>query len=130
MQIPQHKENDHGQRTAKKEQGSKETQKETDTGNLTFALSGTSDASGVSCELSSFVRQLIGFETQTASRVCLTCGRYRNRCAASMGVTMFIKDELGSAAPDDGRFGHVSRQGVRVKYDSIYGFMTGNKCIP
>lgn len=58
MQIPQHKENDHGQRTAKKEQGSKETQKETDTGNLTFAQSGTSDASGISSELSSLVRRL------------------------------------------------------------------------
>jgi len=41
MQIPQYKERDHGQRTAKKEQGSKETQEETDTGDLTPALSGS-----------------------------------------------------------------------------------------
>lgn len=70
MQIPQHKENDHGQRTAKKEQGSQETQKETDTGNLTSAQSGTSDANGIRSE-SSLVRQLIKFETQSARHVCL-----------------------------------------------------------
>jgi hypothetical protein len=37
MQIPLHKEISHGQRTAAKDQGSKKTQKEADTGNLTFA---------------------------------------------------------------------------------------------
>jgi hypothetical protein len=36
-QIQQHKENNHGQRTAKKKQGSKETKKETDSGDLSLS---------------------------------------------------------------------------------------------
>ena len=51
MLIPQHKENEHGQRTAKKEQGSKETQEEADTGNLIHSHPEPTAATGSSRQL-------------------------------------------------------------------------------